>query len=87
MCGAGHSHGLHNHVGAEWSGVFYVSVPSPSTQDDSYSEEFQNFITPEASNASADSDGSDLSGHLILRLCSGGKGLHSSTSPLNLSRF
>ena len=91
VCREGHSHGLHNHVGAQWSGVYYASVPSPpepgraaggaaagwggggggeelevaEAEEDEEEEET-------SSRSSSLSSSSSLSGHLILRLCSGG---------------
>jgi len=75
VCRAGNSHGLHNHVGAKWSGVYYASVPEEPA--DSAPKSMPNAGNGAAKGARSPSRVSparspDLSGHLILRLCSGG---------------
>ena len=63
VCRAGHSHGLHNHVGAEWSGVYYCSVPprpKPNKRGGG------------GGGGGGTDDSRQLDGHLVLRICSGG---------------
>ena len=90
VCREGHSHGLHNHVGAQWSGVYYASVPSPPEpgraaggaaagwggggggEELEVAEAEEEEEEETSSRSSSLSSSSSLSGHLILRLCSGG---------------
>ena len=71
VCRSGDSHGLHDHEGASWSGVYYVAVPE-SVERNGSENGSQSPRSGSAKARALEKKKESLAGCLVLRACTGG---------------